>query len=122
MFVTQLVLDEFRVPAIFYEVGGIGASQRVQIQSAWHFRRGGRVRTVSASQSKPTEGEIIGARPVGSSVSGGRTRFRIPVPWLFLIIGNAIRTIIPARKNPLTAPIRKADLVRMALVSRSRAS
>ena len=53
MFVTQLVLDEFRVPAIFYEVGGIGAPQRVQIQSARQLQ-------VTAVAAEPTQQGAFG--------------------------------------------------------------
>ena len=67
MFVTQLVLDEFRVPAIFYGVGGIGASQGVQVQSAWQLQVIGAVAAESTEQGAfgnqraPLAGEQVNA-------------------------------------------------------------
>jgi hypothetical protein len=52
--VTQLVLDKFRVPAIFDEVGGIGAPQRVQIQSARQLQ------VIVAVAAEPTQQGAFG--------------------------------------------------------------
>ena len=37
MFVASLVLDELGVPAVFDEVGDVGAAERMQIQPAGEF-------------------------------------------------------------------------------------
>jgi hypothetical protein len=53
MIVAHLVLDELRVPAVFYEVGSVRAAQRVQIQSVWQLK----IPTVA---TEPAQQRVLG--------------------------------------------------------------
>src|SRR5258708_26186420 len=77
MVVAHLVLDELRVPAVFYEVGSVGAAERVQIQSVWQLK----IPTVA---TEPAQQRVLGdqrASLAGEQIKpGAHTRLSVGEP------------------------------------------
>ena len=79
MVVAHLVLDELRIPAVFDQVGGIRAAQRVQIQSVRQLQ----IPTVPA---EPAQQRVLGDQR--ASLAGEQIK---PVGHTRLARGRASR-------------------------------